>query len=336
MIKPGEIVAVEGVESWTLAERRIWNQLLVNAWSDRISRTQRRCSSIPLSMSYVACHESKRPTPGQPAETAKHSSFPSRSSERQDDANCPNAGRNRSLTECTTARRAELEYDIRASMLVPLLRDSEIYARMEMKVLSAFTSKYALSLYEALAVHGLTCARQMETIGTSPHLRQLARCCAGRKTVPSGRTFSRYRHGACRAGGERLLADRRRDRAGQTRPQGHCGEDLMVEEAGPSAPPSRWPHARSTATAPAGRPGPRVRSSRPSTAAAGPSRAYPSFPPDCCSAPATRYRRRPACASTSTRPTPTGSSWVAGMKEPIRSPAGHFVDFCKRRAKELK
>ena len=28
--------------------------------------------------------------------------------------------------------------------------------------------------------------------------------------------------------------------------------------------------------------------------------------------------------------------WVAGMKEPIRSPAGHFVDFCKRRAKELR
>ena len=28
--------------------------------------------------------------------------------------------------------------------------------------------------------------------------------------------------------------------------------------------------------------------------------------------------------------------WVAGMKEPLRSPAGHFVDFCKRRAKELK
>ena len=28
--------------------------------------------------------------------------------------------------------------------------------------------------------------------------------------------------------------------------------------------------------------------------------------------------------------------WVTGMKEPIRSPAGHFVDFCKRRAKELK
>ena len=29
-------------------------------------------------------------------------------------------------------------------------------------------------------------------------------------------------------------------------------------------------------------------------------------------------------------------NWVAGMKEPVRSPAGHFVDFCKRRAQELK
>ena len=46
--------------------------------------------------------------------------------------------------------RGELKYDFHRK-LVPLLRRSQIYARMEVKVLSAFTSKYSLALYECLA-----------------------------------------------------------------------------------------------------------------------------------------------------------------------------------------
>ena len=38
----------------------------------------------------------------------------------------------------------QLAYEFDRKKLVPLLRDSEIYARMEVKVLSAFTSKYSL------------------------------------------------------------------------------------------------------------------------------------------------------------------------------------------------
>ena len=36
VVKPSEIIAVEGVEGWTLADRRVWNLLLANAWSDRL------------------------------------------------------------------------------------------------------------------------------------------------------------------------------------------------------------------------------------------------------------------------------------------------------------
>ena len=28
--------------------------------------------------------------------------------------------------------------------------------------------------------------------------------------------------------------------------------------------------------------------------------------------------------------------WVAGMNEPLRNPTGHFMDFCTRRARELR
>ncbi|TXD33313.1 replication initiation protein, partial [Lujinxingia vulgaris] len=44
-----------------------------------------------------------------------------------------------------------LKYDFHRK-LVPLLRHSEIYARMEMKVLTAMSSKYSLALYEALSL----------------------------------------------------------------------------------------------------------------------------------------------------------------------------------------
>ena len=91
VIKPGEIVAVEGVESWTLAERRIWNQLLVNACRT-ISRTQRRCSRS-RSMSCAAATKATTNS-GPTCGNCKALSFRP-PSERQD-THCPDAGRNRS------------------------------------------------------------------------------------------------------------------------------------------------------------------------------------------------------------------------------------------------
>ena len=183
-----------------------------------------------------------------------------------------------------------------------MLRDSEIYARMEMKVLSAFTSKYALSLYEALAAR-VNLRKTMETIDLA-RLRQWLGVAPGklkrwqdlrRKALePAVREVNAY---------SPIAVETEPVKRGR---KVHCGEDSHGRRRGPSAPPSRPPHARSTATAPAARPGRRARSSRPPPPGA--SRAYPSFLPDCCNAPAMRYRRRPACASTSTRPTPTGST----------------------------
>ena len=45
---------MEGVESWTLAERRIWNLLLVNAWSDRLEDPT-AVFEDPALMSCAAC-----------------------------------------------------------------------------------------------------------------------------------------------------------------------------------------------------------------------------------------------------------------------------------------
>jgi len=41
MVKPREIIGIAGIEGWSLADRRTWNLLLVNAWGDRLGRTAR-------------------------------------------------------------------------------------------------------------------------------------------------------------------------------------------------------------------------------------------------------------------------------------------------------
>ena len=110
----------------------------------------------------------------------------------------------------------------------------------------------------------------------------------------------------------------------------------LVEEAGPSAPPSRWPPARSTATALGrkARTGGTVEQAV--DGGAGRIEGVPELP-----AGLLQRTRDAVSAETGVRldihaAHADWQQWVAGMKEPIRSPAGHFVDFCKRRAKELK
>ena len=36
LIKPNEIIGIGGIEGWTLVDRKTWNLLLVNAWSDKL------------------------------------------------------------------------------------------------------------------------------------------------------------------------------------------------------------------------------------------------------------------------------------------------------------
>ena len=38
MVKPHELIGIAGSEGWTLAERRMWNMLLLNAWGHDLDR----------------------------------------------------------------------------------------------------------------------------------------------------------------------------------------------------------------------------------------------------------------------------------------------------------
>lgn len=144
IVKPGEIIGIPGMEGWSLADRRMWNLLLMNAWSDRLE-DPKADFTIPL-RELRGLHDSNdrvRESLEKLQTTLVTAKMPD--------------GATRTVqmlggTDISDSDREEgvLKYDFHRK-LVPLLRRSEIYARMEMKVLSAFTSKYGLALYEAIS-----------------------------------------------------------------------------------------------------------------------------------------------------------------------------------------
>lgn len=144
MIKPSEIIGIAGIEGWSLADRRTWNLLLVNAWGDRLEDPTadftidlRELRGLHDSNDRIkVCLEKLQKTlvsvelPNGATRTVQMLGGTDMfDSERED---------------------GRLKYDFHRK-LVPILRKSEIYARMETKVLTAFTSKYGLGLYEVLS-----------------------------------------------------------------------------------------------------------------------------------------------------------------------------------------
>lgn len=144
MIKPVEIIGIPGMEGWSLADRRTWNLLLMNAWSARLEDPNADFT-IPL-RELRGLHDSN----DRVRESLEKLQTTLVSARMPD-------GRRRTVqmlggTDINDDERTEgmLTYDFHRK-LVPLLRRSEIYARMETKILSAFTSKYSLALYEAIS-----------------------------------------------------------------------------------------------------------------------------------------------------------------------------------------
>ena len=144
MIKPAEIIGIAGIEGWSLADRRTWNLLLVNAWGDRLEDPTADFE-IPL-RELRGLHDSNdriRDSLERLQKTLVRAQLPN--------------GVTRTVQMLGGTDMADddretgiLRYDFHRK-LVPLLRKSEIYARMEIKVLSAFTSKYSLALYDVIA-----------------------------------------------------------------------------------------------------------------------------------------------------------------------------------------
>lgn len=144
IVKPHELIGVAGHESWTLAERRAWNLLLINAWGEDLDKP-----GVVFSLELRELRGTHngldriRPSLRRFQQTLVAARLPD--------------GKTRTVqllgaTDMDEEDREDgiLVYDFHPK-LIELLRDSELYARMQMKVIAAFSSKYALSLYEVIA-----------------------------------------------------------------------------------------------------------------------------------------------------------------------------------------
>ena len=315
-IKPCEIVGVEGVEGWTLAERRIWNQLLVNAWSDRLEDPAAEFT-IPLA-ELRGKHESNDQLRANLHKL--QTTLVSARSPRGSEVTVQMLGGIDLDDHERTAGVLKYEF---SKKLVPLLRDSEIYARMEVKVLSAFTSKYSLNLYEALAAR-VNLRKSVETVdlamlrrwlgvpegklprwqslkakALAPALRGVNECSPIAVEVEP--VYRRRKVAAVKLSwskkepfspvGQAAAHEVDRHGAGREARTGPTVE-WGIEDV-PGLPPAMLNRARDTVSAETG----------------------------------IRLDIRAAYADW--------QQWVAGMDEPPRNAPGHFMDFCKRRARAM-
>jgi hypothetical protein len=146
LIKPGELVDLVEVTPLTLADRRIYNQLLENAWdgiekpvSHVISKSQLRGShnsndrvgeSIERLMSAIVKVQVQ--WNGEPAIERVQLLGGNIETERRDGL---------------------LEYEIPAR-LRKVIKNSTVFARLQREVMFALSSKYALTLYEMVQKRG--------------------------------------------------------------------------------------------------------------------------------------------------------------------------------------
>ena len=142
MLKPKELIEVRGTGRFTLEDRRLYNALVDNAWGPKLGQAghvfeiptgdlrklvgdnQRLKKSLKVLMTtLVEIEEPDRWRASQLLGAAEVD---------------------------TTANNGVVRYTFPA-FLADLLKDSTIFAKLDLEVMRSFRSKYAFSLYEAVA-----------------------------------------------------------------------------------------------------------------------------------------------------------------------------------------
>ena len=144
MVKPAELIEVKGSAKLTLADRRLFNVLLFNAFGPDLGMENRRFE-VPLSELRETHDSNDRLVRSIEAlmTTVVTIQRADGSTDRVQLLGWNN------LSDPKRSR-GMLRYAIPPELAI-LLRDSLVFAKLELEVLRSFTSKYALALYEAIA-----------------------------------------------------------------------------------------------------------------------------------------------------------------------------------------
>lgn len=145
VIKPAELIELRGSHKLTLQDRRIYNQLLANAFGPDMA-TEGRVFSIQLSELRGNMSSSERVL--ESIHRLRHTDVVAKMEDGEFlTVQLLGAVKHPSLGRGVATR---LQYSFPPELL-PLLRDSHIFARLEMRLMMNFTTKYGLALYEMVA-----------------------------------------------------------------------------------------------------------------------------------------------------------------------------------------
>lgn len=145
VIKPAELIEVRGGEKITLAARRIYNQLLSNAFGPEMAAEGREYR-IPFAE--LRGNHTSNDRVAEAILNLMQTVVRVRMSD--------GSTRNVHLLGPTDIEKfgpgiaTMLTYELHPKLL-PILRDSQIFARLEMQILHGFSTKYGMALYEIIA-----------------------------------------------------------------------------------------------------------------------------------------------------------------------------------------
>jgi len=144
MVKPAELIEFKGASRLTLADRRLFNILLRTAFGPDLA-TENRRFEMPIAELRETHESNDRLVQSIEAlmTTVVTIGRPDGSTDRVQLLGWNNLSDPRRT-------KGTLKYSIPPELAL-LLKDSTVFAKLELEVLRAFTSKYALALYESVA-----------------------------------------------------------------------------------------------------------------------------------------------------------------------------------------
>lgn len=144
MLKPAELIDIDGATGLSLAARRMYNQLIAHAFGPDMG-TEGHEWIIPLS-ELRGSHKSNERL--EDCIVALMKTVVTVRLANGDTRRVQLLGGNDMGDAARTTGTLTYSFDPK---LVPLLRESSVFGKLELAVMHAFTAKYALALYEALA-----------------------------------------------------------------------------------------------------------------------------------------------------------------------------------------
>jgi plasmid replication initiation protein len=140
MLKPNELIQIKGAGPLTLADRRVFNLLLHNAWGKEILKHQHLFTIDTTDLKDRGQSNNRLRQSLERLQTTLVIAF-------KTDGGVVNS---QLLGSTDIKPTGEITYSFPVH-LAELLKDSSVFAKLDLEVMKSFSSKYAFALYEAVA-----------------------------------------------------------------------------------------------------------------------------------------------------------------------------------------